>query len=448
MARVLIVDDEGRMRALLAMGLDSEGYEVDEAESAEGALEKLGAAPVDLVIADIRLGGMSGLELLGQIRARSPDVECIVMTAYADAKSGIEAMRGGAFEYVAKPFEMDHMLLLVKSALEKNRLRREVTTLRAGGGRYDLDRLRGESKAMHDVVEQAKIVAPRDTTVLLRGASGTGKELVARGIHAASGRDPFVPINCAALPETLLESELFGHEKGAFTGASARKPGLFETAGDGTVFLDEIGDIPPSIQVKLLRVLQEKEFTRVGGTEAITTRARVIAATNRDLEGAVRDGAFREDLYYRLNVFPIRVPSLSERRSDIPGLVDTLCLKHRHLAGLAEGVMDRLVAHSWPGNVRELDNCIERAAIMAAGAPIELAYIPETVREPHAVSSQGFVLPPDGVSLDEVEKSLIVQALRAAGGNKTKAAELLGISRRAIYSKMKTHGMVRDDEPE
>jgi transcriptional regulator with PAS, ATPase and Fis domain len=278
--------------------------------------------------------------------------------------------------------------------------------------------------------------------VLIRGKSGTGKELIARGIHAESGRGTFLAVNCAALPQTLLESELFGHEKGSFTGAVERGAGIFERAGDGTIFLDEIGDVTPALQVKLLRVLQEREFTRVGGRESLRSRARVIAATNRDLEEAVREGGFREDLYFRLNVFPITVPLLCQRPDDLPLLVDSCMLKFRHTHGIAPDALDKLLEYSWPGNVRELENTVERAVIMAGGSRIERHHLPEHIRAKGELSTPSvFRLPPDGVSLDEVERSLIRQALEAARGNKAAAARLLGISRRALYSRMHTHGM-------
>jgi two-component system response regulator PilR (NtrC family) len=365
------------------------------------------------------------------------------MTAYADARTGIEAMRNGAMQYVAKPFEMDEMLLLVRNAVDSRTLHREVEHLRQHvHERYSLQRIMGDSKAMQETIRQARIVADRPTTVLIRGKSGTGKELIARGIHAESGRKTFVAVNCAALPDGLLESELFGHEKGAFTGALAQKAGLFEVAGDGTIFLDEVGDISPRLQVKLLRVLQEREFTRVGGVAVITTDARVIAATNRNLEDAVAAGEFREDLYYRLSVFPVTVPSLADRVEDIPMLVDTFRLRHHHTAGMGDGVLRRLMEYSWPGNVRELENCIERAIIMAGDGPLDVSHLPEHIRENRALRAPSvFALPDEGISLDEVEKNLIAQALDRAGGNKSRAARLLGISRRAMYSKMKTHGI-------
>jgi len=443
MGKILIVDDEGKMRALIAMALDQEGHRVEEAASGEAALSKAMDFEPDVVITDIRMPGMSGIELVKKLKAALPKIECIVMTAYADAKSGIEAMRSGAMEYVAKPFEMDEMVLVVKNALAKRSLQAELDQLRSDmRERYALQNIIGVSGAMQATIKQALIVAKRPTTVLIRGKSGTGKELIARGIHAESGRGGFVAVNCGALPENLLESELFGYEKGAFTGAVTRKIGLFEKAGSGTIFLDEIGDISPQMQVKLLRVLQEREFTRVGGTEVIKTDARIIAATNRNLEEAVAAGEFREDLYYRLSVFPIFVPSLAERRDDIPLLIDFFCRRHGHTAGYDDAVLRRCMEYAWPGNVRELENCIERAVIMAAGKPLAEEHLPEQVRNNTILRQPSvFVLPEGGISLDEVEKNLVQQALRRAGGNKAKAARLLGISRRAMYSKMKTHGI-------
>jgi DNA-binding NtrC family response regulator len=438
---ILIVDDEGKMRAVLAMALDSEGYEIEEADSAEKALQIMDTFRPDVVITDIRMPGISGLELVKKVKAGWPDVECIVMTAYADAKSGIEAMRSGAIEYIGKPFEMDELLLLVKNAAEKNNLRRELSSLKTGNASgYSLEKIVGKSAKMQETIKQAIAVAKRPTTVLIRGSSGTGKELIARGIHAESGRGMFVAVNCGALPDNLLESELFGYEKGAFTGADARKTGLFEQAGSGTIFLDEIGDMPLRLQVKLLRVLQEKEFTRVGGTSPVHTEARVIAATNRNLEDAVKSKDFREDLYYRLSVFPVFVPSLSERPQDIPDLIDVFCLKSRHTSGVSGPAMKQLMEYSWPGNVRELENCIERAAIMSAGAVIETLHLPDYMQRGVFLGKPGVImLPQTGISLDEVEKNLVLQALERAGNNKSAAAKLIGISRRAMYSKMKTH---------
>lgn len=444
MPRILIVDDETKLRALLAMALDADATTVVEAGSAEEALEKMASQDAfDLMVTDVRMPGMSGIDLVKRVKKERPELECIVMTAHADAGTGVEAMRNGAFEYVTKPFEMDEMLLLIHSALEKSKLRDEVTELRIREqGKYRLERIIGDSKPMQEVIRQAKMVAKRDTTVLVRGKSGTGKELIARGIHAESGREMFVAINCGALPENLLESELFGHEKGAFTGAHIQKVGLFERAGAGTVFLDEIGDITAAMQVKLLRVLQEREFMRVGGTKVIKTQARIIAATHRNLEEESAKGRFREDLYFRLNVFPIFVPSLAERIEDVPPIAEAFLKKFGNTAGFADGVMTKLMEYSWPGNVRELENCLERASIIASGAPVELENLPEHIRQKKILEKPtAFRLPETGISLDELEKSLILQALDMTSDNKTKAAGLLGISRRALYSKMHTHSI-------
>jgi len=444
MSRILIIDDEAKLRALLGMALSTENLETEEAGSAEEALEKLRKGDsFDVIVTDIRMPGLSGLELTQKVKGAFGNPEVIVMTAYGDASTGVEAMRLGAFEYVLKPFEMDEMVILVKSALERRRLRLEVDDLRLREtGRYQLERLVGTAKTMQEVVRQAKMVARRDTTVLIRGRSGTGKELVARGIHSESGRNAFIAVNCGAVPENLLESELFGHEKGAFTGAASTKVGLFERAQDGTIFLDEIGDVTPAMQVKLLRILQEREFMRVGGTKTIQTNARVIAATHRNLEEEVQKGNFREDLYFRLNVFPIYVPSLSERMEDLPTLVDHFLHKFGHTGGLGDGVLTRLLEYAWPGNVRELENCLERAAIIAGQGKLELDALPEHIREKKVLERPSvFKLPPSGISLDELEKSCILQALDMTHGNKTRAAGLLGITRRALYSKMHTHNI-------
>ncbi len=443
MGKILIVDDEGKMRALLGMALDTKGYTIQEAESSEKALKILESYIPDALITDIRMEGVSGIELLKEVKKKYPQIEVIVMTAYADSKTGIEAMRNGALEYIAKPFEMDEMLLLVEKALEKNYLAKEVVTLRQiAKDKYSLDSLTSRSKKMREAISQAKIVAKRDTTVLIRGKSGTGKELFAKGIHGESKRAIFIPINCSAIPENLLESELFGHEKGSFTGAYTRKIGLFEKANNGTLFLDEIGDITQKIQLKLLRVLQEKEFSRVGGVDRIKTNARVITATNRDLEDAVANNEFREDLYYRLNVFPIPIPSLAERIEDIPDLVDFFCIKYNHKAGVDKAVSKLLMEYSWPGNVRELENCIERSIIMAENNTITRSHIPDHIKNKEPLKTpKYFELPDEGISLDEVEKNLLIQALEKAKGNKSQAAKLLGISRRAIYSKISSHGV-------
>jgi two-component system NtrC family response regulator len=439
--KILVVDDEKKMCTLISMALNSIGYQVEEVDSAENAQKIIETFIPDVMITDIRMEGISGIELLKIVKSIYPKTEVIVMTAYSDVRTGIEAMKNGAFEYISKPFEMDELILLVKNALEKHNLSVEVDQLRKTiNPQYSLDSILCCSKNMKKTLHQAKIVAKRDTTILIRGRSGTGKELIARGIHTESGRTTFTPINCAAIPENLLESELFGHEKGAFTGANVQKIGLFERAGDGTIFLDEIGDISQSLQVKLLRVLQEREYMRVGGSGVLKTKARIIAATNRNLEEAVESHSFREDLYYRLNVFPISVPSLSERVEDIPGLVDQFFKKYNHVAGIDSEAMACITNYSWPGNVRELENCIERSVIFADNKTIVFSHLPDTLTSDSPPNKKVFFsIPDEGISLDEVEKSIIIQALEKAKGNKTDAAKLLGISRRAIYSKMKTH---------
>jgi len=437
-ARVLIVDDEGKMRAVLAMALDGEGHEVAEADSGETALTRLETFEPDVVVTDIRMPGMSGLDLLKKIKAGPTPAEVIVMTAYADAASGIEAMRNGAVEYVAKPFEMDEMLLLVRNAEEKRTLSHEVESLRRDARRrHELGRIVGGSRAMQETIKQARIVAGRPTTVLIRGRSGTGKELVARGIHEESGRRGFVAVNCGAIPETLLESELFGHEKGAFTGANERKIGLFEKAGSGTIFLDEIGDLPSRLQVKLLRVLQEREFTRVGGTEPIRSEARVIGATNRNLEEAVKEGTFREDLYYRLSVFPITVPSLVDRVEDIPALVEHFIQKHSEnnamdVDGISSQALDLLMKYDFPGNVRELENIIERALLLTRKDIITSDDLPLT--DSHEDRELDLT---DRV--ENYEKGLIRNALEKTNNVKRQAARELGISESTLRYKMKKY---------
>ncbi|OGS34014.1 MAG: hypothetical protein A2293_02635 [Elusimicrobia bacterium RIFOXYB2_FULL_49_7] len=442
MATILIADDEGKMRALLAIALNSEGHEIEEAATAEEVLSKItaGLAP-DLIISDIRMGGhIDGLGLLSAIKAQGSRAEVIIMTAHADARTGVEAMKRGAFEYVIKPFEMDEMVLLAKSALEKGALRNENRELKEQlQSAFSIQGIIGTSPAMQAVFRQIKQVGPKETTVIIRGRSGTGKELVARAIHGESGRREFVAINCSALPENLLESELFGHEKGSFTGAHKAKIGLFEKAGNGTLFLDEIGDLSADLQAKLLRVLQERTFRRVGGNEDLISRARIISATHRNLEECLQEGLFREDLYYRINVFPIFLPTLSERKEDLSQLIDHFLGKYKGV-GIEERARLALQKWGWPGNIRELENAIQRLVIVAGDRPISYEDLPVTIRDGVGpVQPSAFRLPENGINLEQVEKEFVLQAIQRADGNKSKAAELLGISRRSIYSKMKTH---------
>ncbi len=449
-AKLLIVDDEKRMCAILREALATPSLAVTTAGSGEAAWAALTLERFDVIISDIKMAGMSGMELLRRVKAAWPETEVLLMTAYADARTAVEAMKSGAFDYIIKPFEIDELRLKVRNILEKHQLRIENRDLRVQlKERFALENMVGQSGAMQKVYELVKKVAPTDATVIIRGESGTGKELVARAIHLRSRRadHPFIAINCGALPETLLESELFGHEKGAYTGAERQKPGRFELAGAGTIFLDEIGEISPATQIKLLRVLQQREFVRLGGTETITMQARILTATNRDLEEAVRGNIFREDLYYRVNVFPIMLPPLRERVEDIPALVDHFLGKQNsQTAGIDAEALQSLMEYNWPGNVRELENIIERALIMSGGKQITAEDLPVHLRR----RGKSAPAPAGGTgeipTLDEMERRLIDKALAKAEGNKSLAARLLGITRRQLYSRMERWGEGGEDE--
>ncbi len=439
---ILVIDDEERMCKILQVALQGDGVRVATAPNAEVGLAAFERQPFDVVITDLKMPGADGLQVLERVKQRSPQTEVILMTAYATAQTAVEAMKKGAYDYVIKPFEMDELRLKVRHILEKKRLVCENVALRQElRERYSLKNMVGRSGAMQEVYRMVQKVAPSDATVLIRGESGTGKELVAQAIHHHSPRadKPFIAVNCAALPESLLESELFGHEKGAFTGADRRKLGRFELAGEGTIFLDEIGDLTPATQVKLLRVLQNHQIERLGGTEVIQVRARTIAATNKDLEEAIRQGTFRQDLYYRVNVFPIYLPPLRERKEDIPELVEHFLQKFNHAHGMAPAAYERLMAYRWPGNVRELENAIERAVILAGDRRIEAEDLPAHIRGAPRGEFR-IDIPDEGISLEEVEKGLIYRALAKAGGNKSRAAKLLGITRRKLYSMLERFG--------
>jgi DNA-binding NtrC family response regulator len=434
---VLVVDDEPLIRWSLTTRLAQEGYRVLEAETAAAALEKRREG-VDLVLLDYRLPDSDGLSVLRQIKQEDPDTLVILLTAYNSVATAVEAMKQGAYHYANKPFDLDEVALLVAKALETTELRREVRALRATQARpYSLDQIVGRSAVMVEVrALLEKIAASPASTVLLTGESGTGKDLAAKAIHYASARapHPFMNITCSALPETLLESELFGHERGAFTGADRQKRGLLESADKGTVFLDEIGEMVPILQAKLLRFLEEKSFRRVGGAQDLQVNVRVIAATNRNLEEEVRQGRFREDLYYRLNVMPVVLPPLRARSEDIPLLVNFYVDRYnaefrKRIRRVVPDAMSRLTTYGWPGNVRELRNAVERAMLLAEGDELALEHFPVTTPARLANEVQ---LPGNGIDLEQLERSLVVQALERSGWNQTRAALLLGLNRDQI----------------
>jgi len=438
-ATILVVDDEQLIRWSLSTRLKDEGYRVLEAETAADALQRLRDG-VDLVLLDYKLPDGDGLTVLKQIKEREPDTLVILLTAVSSVEVAVEAMKQGAYHYANKPFNLDEIALVVEKALETTELRREVRALRASQAQpYSPDRIVGESDAIvHVRALLKKIASSPASTVLLTGESGTGKDLAAKVIHYASDRaaKPFMNITCSALPENLLESELFGHERGAFTGADRQKRGLFETADRGTVFLDEIAAMVPALQAKLLRFLEEKTFKRVGGSVDIRVDVRVIAATNRRLEDEVRQGRFREDLYYRLNVVPIALPPLRERSNDIPLLlhyfVDQFNTEFKkQVQGIAPDAMTRLQTYGWPGNIRELRNAVERAMLLGEGKQLTIADFP-MIANGRVKLTEAVELPANGIDLEQLERSLVVQALERSGWNQTRAAALLGLNRDQI----------------
>lgn len=448
--RILIVDDESRQCVVLKAALEPEGYAVATASSGVAALNALSTHAYDLVLTDLKMEGTDGLQVLDFTKQHHPECEVILMTAFATAQTAVEAMKRGAYDYLIKPFELDELKVKIRHlvdkkslVVEKESLARENKSLRHElKQRYSVENMIGQSGAMQEVYKLIHKVAPSDATVLIRGESGTGKELVAQAIHYLSPRAdrPFVAINCAALPENLLESELFGYEKGAFTGADKRKPGLFEIAGEGTIFLDEIGEISPTIQVKLLRALQQRQVLHLGGTEPIAVRARTIAATNRDLEAGLKDGKVREDFYYRINVFPITLPSLRRRLEDLPDIISHFLKRAgKGAEALTPAALEKLRQYPWPGNVRELENVIERSLLMAGDQPITPFDLPPHIQGLQKLPTQ-FDIPEEGINLEDMEKRLIHRAIERAGGNKSRAAKLLGITRRKLYSMLERLG--------
>jgi DNA-binding NtrC family response regulator len=438
--KVLVVDDEKNQREIYTMILEDDGYEVTTAQSGEQALRFARESQFDLVLTDYKMTGMDGLTLLSELLKLDPSIIVVMMTAHGSVESVKDALRGGAFDYLEKPIDRDQLLKVVQNALERlNRIDDEII---------------GQSEEMERVKKMILKVAGSSSTVMIRGDSGVGKERVASAIHKASQRanEVFQAVNCAAINENLLESELFGHEKGSFTGAHTQKKGQFETADRGTLFLDEIGDLNISMQAKILRALQEREIMRVGGTKPIKVDVRVIAATNRDLETMVKDGRFREDLYYRLNIIPIVIPPLRNRRDDIPALVEFFIAKHsgsssRQIRGLTAGARNLIMSYSWPGNVRQLESAIERAILLCEGTEIGVEDLPVEIRqEGTSAASFNFKLPPEGISFDEVERSLITQAMEQTNWNITRAAKLLGLSFRTLQYRLEKFGIKKMKE--
>ena len=443
--KILIVDDEQIVRESLTNWLKEESYQVEAAENGPLALEKIRQAPFQVVLLDLKMPGMDGLQVLTELKKDFPDIEVIIMTAYGSVNTAVEAIKAGAYDYIVKPFDPEEVALLIKKILEHKNLILENILLRQKlEDKYEFEDLIGKSAVMQQVFELIRNVAPTQATVLITGESGTGKELVAKAIHAISPRryEPFIALSCGALPDTLLESELFGYEKGAFTGAAHTKKGRFEMADGGTLFLDEVGEISLKTQIDLLRVLQEKAFRRLGGTELIKVDVRIISATNRDLAQAITQGIFRSDLFYRLNVVGLHLPSLRERREDIPLLAKHFLRRYaieinKKIERLAPSALELLMEYNWPGNVRELENAIERAVVISPGH--ELTAKDFTFLQP----SPGFLNEPSARNLQELEKQHIHRILEENHWNISKTAVDLGIDRVTLYNKIKKYGFER-----
>jgi two-component system response regulator HydG len=445
---ILVVDDEQSHRTMLKAVLTKEGYDISEADDGVSALKAVESESFDLILMDIRMTDMDGIEALGQIKKMSPSIPVIMMTAYASIKTAVEALKSGAYDYLTKPLDIDELRILIKKALEHYRLQEENVFLKERlADRFDFSKIIGKSRRMKELFENLSLIAPSDATILIYGESGTGKELVANAIHQNSPRaqKPFIKVSCAALPETLLESELFGHERGAFTGALARKAGRFQLADGGTLFLDEVNVMSSTTQVKLLRVLQEREFEPLGSTKTVHVDIRLIAATNKELEGEVKEGRFREDLFYRLNVVPIHLPPLRERKEDIPLLAEHFFRLYQEknkksVKGFLPKTIDTLMRYDWPGNIRELENVIERAILLCRNEYISPKDLPPPLQS-EEVGEQPIISIPPGMTLEQVEKEAILQTLEETGGNRTQTAQILGISRKTLQNKLKEYGL-------
>lgn len=459
-AKILVVDDDTVARDLLADALKKEGYDVEAFSSGEEAIERGRQGRIDLVLTDMRMGTVDGLTVLREFKRFSPDTSIVLLTSFGSLEGAIEAIKQGAYDYLAKPFKKEEIKLVVQRSLDHCLLVRENARYRDElKGRENWSPLVGSSPAMLEVYKLVARVSEGRSTVLLQGESGTGKELIARAIHANSPRrdKPFIPVNCGALPDTLLESEMFGYEKGAFTGAAGTKAGLFEATNGGTLFLDEIGELGPALQVKLLRVMQDHEVRRVGGTTSLKIDVRIIAASNRDLEQFVKEGKFRDDLYYRLNVVRITLPTLAERKEDIPMLAHHFLQKcaagsARAVRGFLPDTMALLKQYRWPGNVRELENAIERAVSLSHGPLLTPDDLPAVLRQPasQAGDKADVAVQHDEVclTLEEVEKRHLIRVLKETKGNKVKAAKILGIDRRTLYRMAERFGLELGDDSE
>jgi len=454
--KILITEDDEDLAFVIREALVRQGYEAEVAPTAGALLDRLKASQYDLILLDVRLPDMDGLDAIPRVRDLAPETPIIVMTAHGTRQIAINAITRGAYDFFTKPLKMAEFQVVVARALDRRRLQMQVRALREGQAAGGFEDLIGKSEALKRVLDMAQRAAPTDLTVLIQGESGTGKEIIANAIHAQSkrARGPLVKMNCAAVPETLLESELFGHEKGAFTGADRRRIGRFEQADGGTLFLDEVCEMHPRLQAKFLRGLQEREIERLGSSTPIPVDVRIIAATNRDLQQALQEGTLREDLYYRLNVILLHVPPLRERMDDVPILAMHFLRKYAAregaaMAGIADEAMNVLLGYSWPGNVRELENAVERGVVLGQGEKLRAADLPPQVARR---TDDEHPLVPAHLTLEEMEKLAIVQALRLTGGNKSEAAERLGIHRTSLYDKMRRYGITdpnaRPPEPE